>query len=443
MPPRRSARVAAAVEQRACAFPQLPLSLALRIFSRLPVDQLLRCAEVSRGWRATVALPVLWQRLDLSPASGMVFRLSEEALAALLRAAVARAGSALKVLDVSDTGLRSVAVCAALRAAAGVEELHRFNLIPALGIAAVNALLAAAPRLRELHTSVYADWEDAVAVLEARPPFGPLKVHTLFLGAQTGALPAALALALANNLLQPTMHRMMLNDSNLSAPGALDAVANAFIARQPLNTLFLHNCTLSSAAMSPLARALRGDALMALKVLRCTGDFIGAAGAVTLGEALRATRTLETLTLAALAQLSAPAVATLLGALLGHRSLQRLDLSATRFEDPGAAGAALGALIAANAPALTTLDVSACALGQAGLGAVLDALPRNSHVRELHFYRNGVPAGFMRSRLLPAVRANAGLRTLLPEYSFMDRHGEDDDDNYHAMEEAQRIVSAR
>ena len=71
MPPRRSARVAAAAEQRAWAFPQLPLPLALRIFSLLPADQRLRCAEVSRGWRATVALPALWRRLDLSPESGL------------------------------------------------------------------------------------------------------------------------------------------------------------------------------------------------------------------------------------------------------------------------------------------------------------------------------------------------------------------------------------
>ena len=95
MATRRSARVVAAAEQRACAFPQLPLSLALRIFSLLPADQRLRCAEVSRGWRATVALPALWRRLDLSPESGVPFR-SVDGLAQLLHAAVARAGSALK-----------------------------------------------------------------------------------------------------------------------------------------------------------------------------------------------------------------------------------------------------------------------------------------------------------------------------------------------------------
>ena len=71
MPPRRSGRLAAAAEQHAWALPELPLPVVQQIFLLLPADQRLRCAEVSRAWRATAALPALWQRLDLSLASGM------------------------------------------------------------------------------------------------------------------------------------------------------------------------------------------------------------------------------------------------------------------------------------------------------------------------------------------------------------------------------------
>ena len=93
--------MAAAAELAAHAFPQLPLGFVLDVFAQLPADQRLRCAEVCRGWRATVAIPELWRRLDLSPASGV----AQPATAALLHAAGARAGGALTMLDVSCTGI--------------------------------------------------------------------------------------------------------------------------------------------------------------------------------------------------------------------------------------------------------------------------------------------------------------------------------------------------
>ena len=73
MPPRRSARVAAAVTAATCAFEALPQNLALKIFALLPVDDLARCACVRRGWRATVADGCLWSRVDLSPSGGLTW----------------------------------------------------------------------------------------------------------------------------------------------------------------------------------------------------------------------------------------------------------------------------------------------------------------------------------------------------------------------------------
>jgi hypothetical protein len=72
MPPRRSARVAAASECVAAAAERarttlspLPLALVLEIFSLLPVDTRLRCREVCRAWCATLENRSLWTRLDL------------------------------------------------------------------------------------------------------------------------------------------------------------------------------------------------------------------------------------------------------------------------------------------------------------------------------------------------------------------------------------------
>jgi hypothetical protein len=87
--------------------------------------------------------------------------------------------------------------------------------------------------------------------------------------------------------------------------------------------------------------------------------------------------------------LTDPAVATtLLGALTGHRSLRWLHTHHNEFTsaaDQAAAGAALGTLIAANAPALEVLDVKFCSFDDVGLRPLMDALPHNSHLRVLDF----------------------------------------------------------
>ena len=203
MPPRRSGRVAAAAEQRAGAFPQLPLPLVLQIFLALPADQRLRCAEVSRGWRATVALPALWARLDLSPASGVALPVS----LALLRAAVARAGGALRAIDATGADVNAPDFCAALRLAGAVEVLHAPG---PLTVADLTDFLVAAPRLCELHAAVDSSPADAVTVLEGHPPFAPLRLRELHVLAAKGALPPTLFAALADARLQPGLACLVL-----------------------------------------------------------------------------------------------------------------------------------------------------------------------------------------------------------------------------------------
>ena len=66
MPPRRSARVAAAAELAAAVLPPLPLSLVHRIFLLLEVDERARASCVARSWRDVLADPALWTRLDLA-----------------------------------------------------------------------------------------------------------------------------------------------------------------------------------------------------------------------------------------------------------------------------------------------------------------------------------------------------------------------------------------
>ena len=410
MPPRRSGRVAAAEAERAWAFPQLPLDFVLAVFSLLPADARLRCAEVSRAWRDTVALPALWRRLDLSDTSGMA-RYS----LGLFSAAVARAGGALTALDVSGNHVGAEHLRAALRASPGLVELR-------LGMqtrASVTELLARAPQLRELCCGVDGNLDDAAALLEGGPPLAPLQLRALRVqgevpftyGTQVQP-PLAVARALADAQRHPGLARLTFSHADLRAVGVADALADAVVARPRLRHLSLLNCQLLLEAAPALARMLREGALAELAVVSCRGTLFDAASGATLGAALRENRTITSLSLQELRHPEADWVLALVGALVSHRSLRKLDLTGTQGLDGAAFGATLAALLAADAPALNELSVMRCGLDEAAVGLLCDALPRNSRLRMLNIRGNLAPAGFMRDRLLPAVRGNTGLRTL-------------------------------
>jgi Ran GTPase-activating protein (RanGAP) involved in mRNA processing and transport len=105
-----------------------------------------------------------------------------------------------------------------------------------------------------------------------------------------------------------------------------------------------------------------------------------------------------------------------------------------RAADRVRAGTSLGALVAANAPALTMLNVSSCALGDEGLGPLVDALAANTHLQTLNCSGNGMSKAFAFDRLLPAVRANTSLRSLTLH---------DDDVESPGMRVIERMVAER
>jgi hypothetical protein len=160
-----------------------------------------------------------------------------------------------------------------------------------------------------------------------------------------------------------------------------------------------------------------GGALADLEVHSWRQWLLDDAAALVLGNALRASSTLTMVSLAGVSLWHVPAAAAvLLGALTGHASLRSLDISYNYHDDDAAgqlvAGAALGALVAANAPSLTELDITFCNLEDTGLGPLFDALPANTHLRTLKCEDNRLSDAFARDALLPAVRANSSLREL-------------------------------
>jgi Ran GTPase-activating protein (RanGAP) involved in mRNA processing and transport len=159
--------------------------------------------------------------------------------------------------------------------------------------------------------------------------------------------------------------------------------------------------------------------------------------AVLLGDALRANPSLTafSLTNAGLWR-DAAAGAALVGSLSGHPSLRALYLSwnDVPVEGAAAAGAALAALLLANAPALQTLDIGRSRLGDEGMRPVVEALRHNTHLTKLACNQNNMSEAFARDVLLPAVRANTGLRKLVAA-DLGAREG--------AAREAETLVAAR
>jgi hypothetical protein len=153
-------------------FSSLEEALHRNIFGRLPADARARACLVSRGWNATLSERSLWLRLDLSPASGVVHRQAghrlassaEERNAALLHGAAARAQGQLEALDVSGWPVKRDVLLAVVTASPGLRELRALDFKdwtpswPEQGdddtSVHIEALLRAAPQLREFHADV-------------------------------------------------------------------------------------------------------------------------------------------------------------------------------------------------------------------------------------------------------------------------------------------------
>jgi hypothetical protein len=428
MPPRRSARVAAVAERATSALSPLPLSVVLHIFSLLPVDCRLRCSEVCRGWRAVLLERSLWTRLDVTAASGGVVVREDANFGALndglLRCAAARAGGGLESLHVNRRLVTHAALLEVAAANAGaLRELHAHSDEPYREVAVYEAepLCGAAPLLRTFSTDLYGDITRMQAVRRAlrnEAPFGPLRVRRLNIDLD-GVNEAGIVAFAADVAAHASLCGLKLLLARLSTPAALNAVVDAALLRCMRSVTFAV-CFLSPASVPALARLLGGGALA--KLLVTGANLVNAPAARVLAAALRANSTLMSLTLDNTGVWSdLDAAAELLGALTGHASLRVLHLGGNRVDaaHQAAAGALLGALVAANAPALTELDVSFCDLDDDGLRALFEALPRNTHLRTLVCTRNDISDAFAADVLLPAVRASTSLREL-----DVDEHGE-------------------
>jgi hypothetical protein len=248
MPPRRSAREAAVAETATSVLSPLPLSVVLHIFSLLPVDCRLRCAEVCRGWRSVLLERSLWTRLDLSRTSGVrVQRYRPTLWDGLLRGAAARAGGGLQSLLVDFNVVTHAALLQVVAANAGaLRELqaHGESDPHALGFSLPQAVAVvnAAPLLRTFAADLYHDGEQAAVhrALLNEAPFGALRVRRLCVNLSHENEADVVALA-ADVAAHASLEELALFEAPLETAAALDAVVDAALAHR-LRRVSLEEC---------------------------------------------------------------------------------------------------------------------------------------------------------------------------------------------------------
>lgn len=428
MPPRRRARAVASPEPQSWSYDALPVAVAQRVFALLPVDTKARVACVCRTWRDAVADPQLWTRLNFSSLDLKldVWRQPYSAL----RSTAQRAQGQLEHLNVSGTiTVPREMLLGVLAANPGlrklcVESVTIDGLCPGLYdeyALPLDQILAAAPMLQAVDTAggmSCASFHAADLLrVGSSLRMSNLKVHC---SRDMGTI-ATFTAALSDAALQPTLSRVSVFEADLAHPQTLDSLVDAALARR-LPGLALSRCPPPAAAS--LARLLNGDSLTELELSHTRAGYdvplLKPGGAAVVAEALRVNRTLKTLKLNRSSVFRHMGAAnSLLNALVGHPSLRELSVFCEGGGASTTRGALLALFVAADAPALESLDVycnhadcQMCLHGDVDLGPLVRALARNRHLRRLHISHRGMTEGFATRVLLPAVQANTGLREL-------------------------------
>lgn len=416
-------------------FVALPHGVAVAIFSLLPYTSRIRCTAVCRAWRETLRDGDAWLNADFhglevsSPRSSSVYG---------LRSLHVTFDNCRRDPD----ALRHSQTLDYLRLMAAVSSLHTLHLYAEDGVAhhELRTLLElpALSSLSFLEADVRVErMADARAVLRGEPPFERLHVRSLHFDSIDDWSAEALDIFRADLAACEHAPRLCCPQQLPHHRVVLDKLVDAALELR-LKRLGLR-CTLMGTCAPAIARVLDGGAVTELSV-KYGGTVIAFAppnerpsiseladgeadSAAVLVRALKENTSLTSLTLdwtgvsVSGGNMGTCIVTTgplLLRALAAHPRLRVLVLRKNLVDRhaPIPFFVAVAELIAANAPALQELSLSGFALWESTLRPLLEALPRNTHLRVLRMHRTDVGLSFARTTLLPAVKACASLRRL-------------------------------
>ena len=423
-------------------FGDLPWDFVALVLMRLPVDARLRAREVSRGWRALLNQPRFWLVLDFSRGSGVVARLTR----ALLFAAGERARGHLHTLDL--TGDEDL----------GAEDLKQFVAAHGQSLRSVTASeglklkaklvtrLCRSALLCTLRCYVGCSAAGALPLLRCEDPCALLHVFKLSV-VNFDNHQAVLDLAAALPSHSGKIKILDVNDAPLENGVVAGALLRGIAEARVSNVTFL-NCHLTPASLPGLTRLLQDGCLETLSITNRETLFEAGPDLTAFCHALRSS-TLQVLILNwCRLWRDRAAAGELLTSLGGHQTLRELTLCYNPHARR-AAGEQLASLITHNS-ALQKLDLSENSLGEACLAPIFEALPRSSTLKELLYsisHTKTISREFARNVILPAVRANTSLRTIVGYVLDDDGDWEprqyDDRKRLPELREAQAIVDAR
>jgi hypothetical protein len=308
----------------------------------------------------------------------------------------------------------------------------------------LRRLLAAAPLLRVLECDAVFHNSVALPLFRNEPPFEAVRLRSMTFSRRDDDQPndaAALAEAVVSH---QTLTRLDAWDVPLTG-APLDALVQLAISR-PFSQCHLNHCGLTGESLPSLTRLLREGSL---EEFGCSSNHVLFTGqhVVTFCLALR-TCVLKSLALGFTRLFdSLPDGLAVLDALVGHPTLQTLILNFNSIskENKVTVGEALGRLVAADS-ALQSLDVSFCHLGDDALRPLFAAVAQSTRLRELRCTDNDLSLEFAGDVVLPAIRSNVSLRSLMIAEETVDS---DEDDVFHneafrtVLGQAEELVSQR
>ena len=375
------------------------------------------CATVCRGWHRTLDDVTLWARLDLSPASGVA---SARVTDVVLSGAAAKARGGLTSLCVCRCRLltHDALLKFVTDNAGALTELRACRNWWRLTAENVEALLGVAPLLRVCHADVQTTSVEARRLLRNEPPFGRLRLHELCVTAPwPGGEADVVAVAADVKASASSLSELYLVNAPLNGGlRALDAVVDAALACR-LTSVHIGTSPLSAASVPALVRLLSGSALNSL-FLEDTGNapLLVRRGPLSSAAGCGAAR-----------EQHAHRAGLVAGQHVARRR-RRKDAASSAGGAPqretlmvgwqhrARCGTRACGCVARSADcskrASAAHDVSVCALGDEGLGPLVDALPANTHLRDLRCRGNDMSDAFALQRLRPALLANTSLHKL-------------------------------
>ena len=447
----RRSRCVRAEPQRFNPFEVLPPVIVRAVLLRLTITQRARCACVCRRWRELVADPELWLRLDFTGFSSEFRGVYRTVTETALRGAAARAQGRLETLDIVHLpSLQAALSDVVAQNAASLRELRLCTVGGLNGFVILEQLLRTAPAMEVFLNCLECGYGTARRLLCGKPPWGQLRLPRLKLlwavdhepGVHEDAAVSEPMTALLLNCVE-----VLGNTSVTFNLPEMDEVVDLALAHR-LTALAMDDCYPTTSAVPALARLLsKSDTLLELTIDGGEGGpmLLDAEGAELLADALRANATFRHLNLSSVDLWNdVQAAVTLLRSLTGHASLCSLNLSRNAVYNTGTdaqvIGAALGELVAANAPELHSLDLTNCYLGRAGLGPLAAALPHNTHLCGLTLEGNDMCLGFLKQDLVPALLANTSLEWLVLGECW---RGDDAEERGELYALAERFVETR